>query len=76
MTGARKPGGNFTQPAVSLLTHEVRYHVYLGWHRQPREYESAAEAEQALHELLERRETPVPDPDNWLADDQLELWLK
>jgi hypothetical protein len=75
MTGAleKRPGGNFTQPAVDLISHSVRYLVFVHWRRQPREYESAVEAEHALHSLLEREREPKPEPDLWI-DGQMELW--
>lgn len=47
-------GGNYTEPNFDLWRHtgEVEYYVYVNWEPLPETYETAVEAECALHEAL------------------------
>ena len=49
----RGPGGNFIQPTEDWNTRAIAYLVFVGWIRQPDEYESHDEALEALRRLLE-----------------------
>jgi len=71
-----RSGGNFTEPHVELRTHEISFRVVFGWDRQPELYESEAEAAYALRAMFDGELAPMPDPDNWLGDEQIELWLR
>jgi hypothetical protein len=71
----KRLGGNFTQPAVDLFSGEIRYLVYLSWHRQRETFETALEAENALLALRAGTREPVDADDQPKEQQSLEPWL-